>query len=91
MTDLVARLRFRRDHRWAPDHMSDYLDGELSSRGVRRLQRHLGVCHDCRRLLAGLRATVNALRGLPQPTPRADAVQLAAAVRLRLHEPRKPE
>src|SRR5262249_29372577 len=27
MSTLLHRVRFRLDHRWAPNHMSDYLDG----------------------------------------------------------------
>jgi anti-sigma factor RsiW len=88
MTEFVDSSRFERDHRWAPEHMSDYLDGELAASARGRMQRHLGECQECRRLLAGLRALVDRLHRLPAPSVGTDAAQIAAAVRLRLNEPR---
>jgi len=70
--------------------MSAYVDGELSERGRTRIERHLGECAECRRLLAGLRLVLDALHCLPTPTGEADAVRLAASVRLRLNEPPSP-
>ena len=67
--------------------MSDYLDGELAPAARTRMERHLGQCAECRRLLAGLRRTVDGLRRLSAPTPRRDALQIAASVRARLNEP----
>ena len=87
MTKFSDRARFGRDHQWAPKHMSDYLDGELAAVRRGRMERHLGECQDCRRLLAGLRALVDGLRRLPAPVGGADAVQIAASVRVRLNEP----
>jgi anti-sigma factor RsiW len=87
MTEFGDRTRFERDHRWAPEQMSDYLDGELAASARGRMQRHLGECQECRRLLASLRAVVDRLHRLPAPTGGADAVQIAASVRLRLNEP----
>ncbi len=87
MTKFSDRARFGRDHQWAPKHMSDYLDGELAAGRRGRMERHLGECQDCRRLLAGLRALVDGLRRLPAPVGGADAVQIAASVRVRLNEP----
>jgi anti-sigma factor RsiW len=68
--------------------MSAFVDGELQSAGRRRLERHVGECHECRLLLAGLRATLNGLHGLAAASGHIDAEQLAATVRLRLGEPR---
>ena len=48
--------------------MSDYLDGELAASGRARMERHLGECAECRRLLAGLRAVVDGLHRLPAPS-----------------------
>ena len=87
MTELSDRARFGRDHQWAPAQMSDYLDGEIAAAGRSRMERHLGECQDCRRLLAGLRAVVDGLRRLTAPAGGADAVQIAGSVRLRLNEP----
>jgi anti-sigma factor RsiW len=87
MSRLVDRARFRRDHRWAPRRMSDYLDGELAAGTRARFERHLGECHECRRLLAGLRRTLELLHRSSARTGAVDAVELAAAVRVRLSEP----
>jgi anti-sigma factor RsiW len=87
MSRFSDRARFERDHRWAPEHMSGYLDGDLAARALARMERHLGECQDCRRLLAGLRAVVGGLHRLPAPGGGLDAVQIAASVRGRLNEP----
>jgi len=67
--------------------MSDYLDGELAPSGRGRMKRHLGECDECRRLLAGLRRTIDMLHRLPAPDEGVDAVRIAASVRVRLREP----
>jgi anti-sigma factor RsiW len=66
--------------------MSAYLDGELASAGRERMGRHLGECAKCRRLLAGLRRTLDGLHSLSPPRGSVDAVQIAASVRARLSE-----
>jgi anti-sigma factor RsiW len=86
MRKFFDRLRFERDHRWAPGRMSAYLDDELGPRARRRLEQHAGECVQCRRMLAGLRRTLGALQRLPAPAG-GDAEQIAASVRLRLREP----
>ena len=88
MSNLLERARFRRDHRWAPAQMSDYLDEELSPSGRIRVERHVKECEECRRLLAGLSGMLTALRRLPAPGGGPDAAQIAVAVRTRLTEPR---
>jgi anti-sigma factor RsiW len=87
MTGFSDRARFARDHRWAPEHMSDYLDGELGASALVRIERHLGECQECRRLLAGLRVVVDRLRRLPAAPDAVDVSVIAASVRVRLHEP----
>jgi len=67
--------------------MSEYVDGELSAAERARMERHAGDCPECDRVLAGLRALVHRLAGLPTPHSGVDAVQVAAAVRARLDEP----
>ncbi len=85
MSDLAAdRERFRRDHRWAPARMSDHLDGDLAQAARTRMEHHLGECAECRRLLAGLRRTVDELHRLTAPS--TDALQIAASVQARLRE-----
>lgn len=86
MSDLLHRARFWLDHRWAPAHMSEYLDMELSSWRRRRMGRHLGECDQCRRVLAGLRAMLGVLHGLPVPSAGVDVARITASVRARLGE-----
>jgi anti-sigma factor RsiW len=86
MSGLLDREGFRRDHRWAPRRMSDYLDDELALSGRARMERHLGECAECRRLLAGLRRTLDGLHRLAAPSAGIDALQIAASVRARLRE-----
>jgi anti-sigma factor RsiW len=87
MSGFLHRVRFRLDHRWAPDRMSDYLDDELASSGRSRLERHVAECRECRQVLAGLRAMLETLHALPPASDRVQAVQIATAVRARLGEP----
>ena len=88
MSNFGHRLRFTRDHRWAPGHMSAYLDGELAARARARLDRHIEECAQCRGLLHSLPGMLGVLHGLPQPNARPGGPQaIAAAVRRRLHEP----
>lgn len=86
MSGVRNRAGFARDHRWARGRMSDYLDAELAPAARVRMERHLGECADCRRLLAGLRRIVDGLYRLSRPTPRMDALELVASVRRRLNE-----
>lgn len=72
-----------------------HLEGELSSDARREVERHLSVCAPCRAEHRELRATVELLRGLPDPEPPADLVpgvlrrlESAAAARRRGFVPR---
>ena len=67
--------------------MSDYLDGELAPDERGRLEHHVGECVECRRVIAGLRLVVEALRLLPAPESGRDAVTFAGSVRARLEKP----
>jgi anti-sigma factor RsiW len=86
MNEVLVRAHFRRDHRWSQGQMSAYVDGELTASRRERLERHLGNCPDCRHLLAGLRAVLEALRRTPAPGG-ADPLAISTAVRRRLNEP----
>jgi len=88
MKGFVRRLRFHSDHRWAPAHMSEYLDAETTAAGRRRMERHVAECRECRHLLAGLRAVLSALHDLGAPSETYDAAALVAAVRARIDAPR---
>ncbi|MBV9001820.1 MAG: zf-HC2 domain-containing protein [Solirubrobacterales bacterium] len=87
MRQFMHRMRFRMDHRWAPDRMSAYLDGELEARPRSRMEHHLGECAECRRLIAGLTLVLDALHRLPTRGSSCDPVRIAASVRVRLAEP----
>jgi anti-sigma factor RsiW len=73
------------DHRWSQRHLSHYVEGDLSRRGRRRLDRHALDCADCGRGVRALRALVLATRGLdglagvPAPAAIFDRVRPAAA------------
>ena len=67
--------------------MSDYLDGELAPHAPARMERHLGECDECRRLLAGLRRTLDGLNRLSEPRPAAwTRCRSPRSVRARLSE-----
>lgn len=84
--DENARTRqFRLDHRWARAQMSAYVDGELTNARRLRMDGHLARCERCRQLLASLRATVAAARGLPSPASPTSPQDRAAAVITRLN------
>jgi anti-sigma factor RsiW len=87
MHEFVSRLNFRRDHRWAPDRLSSYLDGQLPAHRRARLERHLAECRECGWLLRGLSQVVDGLHRLPSAASGGDAARIAASVRLRLTEP----
>jgi anti-sigma factor RsiW len=90
MHDFVSRPRFWADHRWAPPHMSDYLDGDLDAGGRTRMERHVGECPECRTVLVQLRLVVDRLHRMPAPVDDGGASQIAAAVRVRLSQPPGP-
>jgi anti-sigma factor RsiW len=60
----LRMLFFLRDHRWTQRHLSDYIDGDLDPRERDRVERHVGMCPQCRRLLETLKRTVAGLMGL---------------------------
>jgi anti-sigma factor RsiW len=72
----LRMMRFHREHRWTHEHLSEYLDEELEPRERERVERHVGLCPECRRVLASLKRTLAGLMGLRsnQPTNIADSV-----------------
>jgi anti-sigma factor RsiW len=66
---LIARRRFMREHEWTHARLSDYLDGDLSDAERRRVEEHIGMCPQCRKVLATLRRTLKDLTGLGRDAP----------------------
>ena len=87
MSQLLHRVRFAVDHRWAPGRASAYIDSELGAGARTRIERHALDCPECRRLLAELRQLVDGLSRLATPGGGPDARGFAAVVRGRLDEP----
>ncbi len=85
MMKILARGSFRRDHRWTPSHLSDFVDGDLPPRSRTRLQRHVDQCPDCHRALVGLQRVLDRLHRLPRPHAH-ETPDIASAVRRRLRE-----
>jgi hypothetical protein len=61
-------------HEEVREALGRHLEGELGSAARREVERHLSVCASCRAEHRELRATVELLRGLPDPEPPADLV-----------------
>jgi anti-sigma factor RsiW len=60
-------MSYAEDHQWSQRHLSHYVEGDLSSRARRRLDRHARDCADCGRGLRAMRALVHAAHGLDEP------------------------
>jgi anti-sigma factor RsiW len=86
MNTLWHELRFRRDHRSTPLHMSAYLDSDLRTQMRARLERHTAECPECRSVLDDLRHLLALLHSAPPPEPGTDGPAIATAVLRRLHE-----
>ena len=76
-------MRARRDHRWSQRHMSDYIDGELTSRQRRRLEAHARLCPECGPLRRTLTVLVWELRELGRSRPTGTTVADGVIERLR--------
>jgi anti-sigma factor RsiW len=61
------RLNLKRDHRWAQQRLSDYIEGELPPRQEARVAGHEEICPDCARLVATLHALLAILPSLRLP------------------------
>ena len=60
------RLRKRRnDHAWSQEHLSHYLEGDMSWRSRRRLELHAKECPDCSLGIRALRALLRLLSSAP--------------------------
>jgi hypothetical protein len=62
------RLRKRGDdHAWSQDHLSHYVEGDMSWRSRRRLELHAKECPDCNLGIRALRALLRLLNGSVEP------------------------
>jgi len=68
MWNILARFR-NGDCARNRQQLSAYLDRQLSSEELHRVEQHLTDCHSCQEELRSLKATVALLRRLPQVTP----------------------
>jgi predicted anti-sigma-YlaC factor YlaD len=60
----LQRRRFMREHRWTHARLSEYLDQDMGVADRTRVEAHVGICSQCRRVLATLRRTIQELRDL---------------------------
>jgi len=69
------RLRRRRDdHAWSQQHLSHYVEGDLSWRARRRLELHAEECPECSLGIRAVRALLRLLHGsVAQSDTRAPA------------------
>ncbi len=84
MRRLHYRLGFLRDHRWVPQHASEYLDRELDAGQRRRIERHIQDCEQCRELVRSLRALLAALGAIGDDEPPVVAAAVLASIQSRL-------
>ena len=80
MIALLRRLADRSRHA-RPEMLSRYLEGELTRPQCLALERHLGDCPDCRRLLESLTGTVDALGSMREGARAGLADSVIAALR----------
>lgn len=69
MLRRLRMMRFHWEHRWTHEHLSEYIDGELDPGAAERVERHVGMCPECRRVLASLKRTLAGLMGLREDEP----------------------
>jgi anti-sigma factor RsiW len=63
-------LRRGDDHAWSQQHLSHYVEGDLSWRARRRLELHAEECPECSLGIRALRALLRLVHG---PADRSDA------------------
>ncbi len=85
MNPAWHEIRFRRDHRWTRLHMSAYLDSELQTQLIARLEQHTAECPQCHAVLSQLHRMLILLEAVPAPLPAVDVTAIATAVIQRLN------
>ncbi|MGI8461784.1 MAG: anti-sigma factor family protein [Solirubrobacterales bacterium] len=61
---FLERRRYMREHRFTHAHLSAYLDEDLDGAAAGRVEEHMSICPQCKRVLATLRRTLAGLREL---------------------------
>ena len=69
ISNLRKRISFKRDHKWTDAHVNDYVDDDMSEDQHKRVEKHTGICPDCRYLLDSLLKTAEELVKLRTKTP----------------------
>ncbi len=77
----MTRIGTWAQHRWARSRLSAYVDGELTARQRRRLERHADACTECGPALRSLIRVIHALRRLPRPPASNVAERVVARLR----------
>lgn len=55
------------DHDFSQRHLSHYLDGDLSARARRRLERHAAECPDCSQGIRAMKALLRLIGRIDPP------------------------
>lgn len=55
------------DHRFTQRHLSHYVEGDLSARARRRLERHAAECPDCSRGIRAMKALLRLIARIDRP------------------------
>ena len=77
---MSSRRKHQREHRYAAENLSAYVDDELNPLERDRVDAHLSLCLDCRKELVTLRETAKLLRMTPRMAlPRSFVLPASAA------------
>jgi anti-sigma factor RsiW len=84
---VIALPGRRRDHGWSQRRLSDYVEGDLSSRARRRLELHAADCPDCTRGIRAVRTLLRLMRSLGEGTTARAPVGVFDRVRADANRP----
>ena len=88
---IWRKMNAPRDHRWAKDRFSDYVDGELPERQRRRLAAHEEICPECGRIARTLRQMLALLPAMRAQQSQHLAERTTQAVARQIEESGPPE
>lgn len=85
----MLRRRRHDEHAWSQQHLSHYVEDDLSSRARRRLELHAQECPECSRGIRSMRALLRLLYG----TRERSGARAPASIfeRVRLEAAQTPE